>query len=81
MTTTPLALKRIACLLLGGRWGILAWGLSLIAVVAVALWDAHTLAMPLLMIKTASWGFWGFGIVRERKMRAALACTGPGAET
>ena len=55
---------------IGGPLGILAWGISGASALAILMWGLSTVAIPLLMLKTASWGIWGFGVFRESKMRA-----------
>ncbi len=59
---------------IGGRWGLVAWGISGASAMAVAVWGLQTVAIPLIMLKTASWGIWGFGVFRES--RAHLKQTG-----
>ncbi len=53
----------------GGPLGILAWCVSGASAVAIFLWGLNTVAIPLLMLKTASWGIWGFGVFRESRTR------------
>lgn len=53
----------------GGRTGIVAWGLSGAGALAVLMWGIKLMAVPLLMIKTASWGLWGVGVIRESRAR------------
>jgi hypothetical protein len=36
---------------------------------AVVLWGIKAVAIPLLMVKTASWGIWGLGVFRESRLR------------
>ncbi len=55
--------------IVGGRTGLVAWGLSGVGALAVLIWGIKLIAVPLLMIKTASWGMWGFGVVRESQLR------------
>ncbi len=55
--------------IVGGPTGMVAWGLSGIGAVAVLIWGVKLIALPLLMIKTASWSLWGFGVVRESQQR------------
>ena len=55
--------------IIGGPMGLLAWGISGASAVAILMWGLSTVAIPLLMLKTASWGIWGFGVFRESKMR------------
>ena len=54
----------------GGRLGVLAWSISGASALAIIMWGLETVALPLLMLKTASWGIWGFGVMRESKMRS-----------
>ena len=57
----------------GGPLGVLAWGISGGSALAIFLWGLNTVAIPLVMLKTASWGIWGFGVFRESKTRARQA--------
>jgi len=56
--------------IIGGPLGILAWSISGMSALAIVLWGLKTVALPLLMLKTASWGIWGFGVLRESKTRS-----------
>jgi hypothetical protein len=56
---------------IGGPLGLLAWSVSGASAVAVLIWGIKTVAIPLLMLKTASWGIWGIGVIKESKSRAA----------
>jgi len=58
---------------IGGPLGVLAWMVSGASAAAVVMWGIKAVAVPLLMLKTASWGIWGFGVVREAKARAGDA--------
>lgn len=62
-------LKRAARVVVGGTWGVVAWTLSGLSAMAVVLWGIKAVAIPLLMIKTASWGIWGLGVLRESRTR------------
>lgn len=53
--------------IIGGPLGVLAWAVSGASAVAVVVWGIKAVAIPLLMLKTASWGIWGFGVFRESK--------------
>lgn len=53
----------------GGPWGVVAWLVSGFSAAAVVIWGIKTVAIPLLMLKTASWGIWGFGVVKESRAR------------
>jgi hypothetical protein len=64
--------KRLLRVVVGGRWGVFAWSLSGASALAVVLWGLKAVAIPLLMLKTASWGIWGLGVIRESKARAPL---------
>ncbi|QSA95467.1 hypothetical protein [Methylococcus sp. EFPC2] len=55
--------------IIGGPLGLLAWGISGASAVAVIIWGLKTVALPLLMLKTASWSIWGFGVFRESKAK------------
>lgn len=55
--------------LIGGRIGAVAWGLSSAGAVAVLIWGIKTVAIPMLMLKTASWGLWGAGVLRQFQLR------------
>lgn len=54
---------------IGGPLGLLAWGISGASAAAIIMWGLSTVAIPLIMLKTASWGIWGFGVFRESKSR------------
>lgn len=56
--------------IVGGPVGLIAWGISGASAMAIVIWGLNTVAIPLLMLKTASWGIWGFGVFRESKTRA-----------
>ncbi len=62
-------LLRWGRVIIGGPLGIVAWGISGASAVAILMWGLSTVAIPLLMLKTASWGIWGFGVFRESKLR------------
>jgi hypothetical protein len=62
-------LKRAVRVVVGGTWGLVAWTLSGASALAVVLWGLKAVAIPLLMVKTASWGIWGLGVLRESKAR------------
>lgn len=62
-------LKRAARVIVGGTWGVVAWSLSGLSAMAVVLWGLKAVAIPLLMVKTASWGIWGLGVLRESRTR------------
>jgi hypothetical protein len=55
--------------IIGGPMGLVAWGISGASAVAIIMWGLSTVAIPLIMLKTASWGIWGFGVFRESKYR------------
>lgn len=55
--------------IIGGPLGLIAWSISGASALAIVLWGLKTVALPLLMLKTASWGIWGFGVLRESKTR------------
>ncbi|MBS1213996.1 MAG: hypothetical protein H6R26_2613 [Proteobacteria bacterium] len=55
--------------IVGGPMGIIAWSISGASAMAVVVWGLQTVALPLLMIKTASWGIWGLGVFRESRAR------------
>ena len=57
---------------IGGPLGLLAWSVSGASAVAIVIWGLKTVAIPLLMIKTASWGMWGLGVLKESKTRRLL---------
>lgn len=59
--------------IIGGPLGLIAWSVSGASAVAVLIWGLKTVAIPLLMLKTASWGIWGFGVMKESKNRLATA--------
>lgn len=64
----------------GGPLGVVAWGISGASAVAIFLWGLNTVAIPLIMLKTASWGIWGFGVFRESRTRLALSKKTPPVE-
>lgn len=55
--------------IVGGSAGLFAWSLSGAGAIAVAIWGIKTVAFPLLMLKTASWGIWGAGVMRQSHLR------------
>ncbi|WP_367025762.1 hypothetical protein ABZN20_14955 [Methylococcus sp. ANG] len=61
---------------IGGRWGLVAWGLSGASAMAVAVWGLQTVAIPLIMLKTASWGIWGIGVFKESRDNLRLGRKG-----
>ncbi|BCX88720.1 hypothetical protein MIN45_P1089 [Methylomarinovum tepidoasis] len=62
--------KRLSLkVLIGGPAGIFAWSLSGAGALAVVIWGLKTIALPLLMIKTASWGIWGAGVLHQSQRR------------
>jgi len=61
--------------IIGGPLGLIAWSVSGASAIAVLIWGLKTVAIPLLMLKTASWGIWGIGVMRESKMRTGIAQT------
>jgi hypothetical protein len=69
MPDLPEKLLRWGRVIIGGPLGVLAWSISGFSALAILLWGLSTVAIPLLMLKTASWGIWGFGVLRESKMR------------
>ncbi|WP_145998591.1 hypothetical protein [Methyloterricola oryzae] len=54
---------------IGGPMGIIAWGISGASAMAIVVWGLQTVALPLLMLKTASWGIWGLGVFRESRAK------------
>ncbi len=78
VTTIKEKLKRIARavrrrlslrVIVGGPAGLFAWGLSGAGALAALIWGLKAIALPLLMIKSASWGIWGAGVLRESQRR------------
>ncbi|BCX82821.1 hypothetical protein MIT9_P2409 [Methylomarinovum caldicuralii] len=62
--------KRLSLkVLIGGPAGICAWSLSGAGALAVVIWGLKTIALPLLMIKTVSWGIWGAGVLHQSQQR------------
>jgi len=59
--------------IVGGPMGVFAWGISGASAVAIFVWGLNTVALPLIMLKTASWGIWGFGVLRESKTQIDAA--------
>jgi hypothetical protein len=72
MSKLQKTLKRLFRVVIGGRWGVFAWSLSGASALAVIVWGLKTVAIPLLMLKTASWGIWGLGVLRESRARTLL---------
>lgn len=64
-------LIRVIRVVVGGPLGLLAWSLSGASAMAIVLWGLKAVAIPLLMLKTASWGIWGWGVFRESRSRDA----------
>lgn len=52
--------------------GLVAWSVSGASAVAIIIWGLQTVAIPLLMLKTASWGIWGIGVIKESKTRKLI---------
>jgi hypothetical protein len=71
MSKLQKTLKDFFRIAVGGRWGVFAWSLSGASALAVILWGLKTVAFPLLMLKTASWGIWGLGVLRESRARTS----------
>ena len=71
MKTIKTELYRWLKLAIGGPLGLVAWSVSGASALAVLIWGLKTVAIPLLMLKTASWGIWGLGVIKESKVRAA----------
>ncbi|CAI8858032.1 hypothetical protein [Methylocaldum szegediense] len=69
MNKLQTTLKHLFRVVIGGWWGAFAWCLSGASTLAVILWGLKTVALPLLMLKTASWGIWGLGVLRESRAR------------
>lgn len=65
-------ISRWARIIIGGPMGAVAWGISGASAVAVLIWGLSTVALPLIMLKTASWGIWGLGVFRESRARTTL---------
>ncbi len=57
---------------IGGPLGLVAWSVSGASAVAIIIWGLQTVAIPLLMLKTASWGIWGIGVIKESKTRKLI---------
>ena len=72
MTVTKQKITSWLRLVVGGPVGIVAWSISGASAMAVLIWGLKTVAIPLLMLKTASWGIWGLGVFRESKSRRRL---------
>jgi len=66
-------LKNWGRVIVGGPMGVVAWSISGASAVAIFVWGLNTVALPLIMLKTASWGIWGFGVLRESKIRGTAA--------
>lgn len=69
MTTIKQQITKWIRVAIGGPMGIIAWGISGASAMAVVVWGLQTVALPLLMLKTASWGIWGFGVFRESRAK------------
>ncbi len=65
-------LVRWARIAIGGPLGLIAWSVSGFSAVAIVIWGLKTVAVPLLMLKTASWSIWGIGVIKESKTRRLL---------
>ncbi len=62
--------KRLSLrVIVGGPAGLFAWGLSGAGALAALIWGLKAIALPLLMLKSASWGIWGAGVLRESQRR------------
>jgi hypothetical protein len=71
MTPIKQNILRWLRVIIGGPLGILAWTVSGASAAAILIWGLKTVAIPLLMLKTASWGIWGFGVMKESRARPA----------
>ncbi len=69
MQDLPGKLTRWGRVIIGGPMGVVAWCISGASAVAILIWGLSTVALPLVMLKTASWGIWGFGVFKESKAR------------
>ena len=67
------ALRKYNRILIGGPVGLAAWGISGVGALAIAGWGLKAV-LPALVLKAASWGIWGFGVLREG--RAAVRSNG-----
>jgi hypothetical protein len=72
MTRIRETLVRWIRIAIGGPLGLVAWSLSGAGAVAIVIWGLKTVAIPLLMLKTASWGIWGIGVIKESKLKRLL---------
>jgi len=66
-------IKNWGRVIVGGPMGIFAWSISGASAVAIFVWGLNTVAIPLIMLKTASWGIWGFGVLRESRTHSTAA--------
>ncbi len=71
MSDLPGKLLNWCRVIIGGPLGFLAWCISGFSALAILIWGLNTVALPLIMLKTASWGIWGFGVFKESKSRIA----------
>ncbi len=51
--------------LIGGPLGAFAWSVGGAGAIAVLIWGIKTVAIPLLILKTTSWGLWGAGVLHQ----------------
>lgn len=63
------ALRKFNRILIGGPIGLAAWGVSGAGVLAIAAWGLKA-ALPALLLKAASWGIWGVGVLKESREAA-----------
>lgn len=68
--------RRFNRIVVGGPLGVAAWAMSGVCAAAIAVWGLNA-AVPVLIVKGASWSLWGFGVLREsaRTRRMGLAGT------
>jgi hypothetical protein len=60
------ALRKYYRILIGGPVGLAAWGLSIVGLLAIGAWGLKA-ALPVSLLKAASWGIWSIGVVRESR--------------
>ncbi|MFN3918714.1 MAG: hypothetical protein ACK4JF_00305 [Methylohalobius sp.] len=58
--------------LIGGPLGAFAWSVGGAGAIAVLIWGIKTVAIPLLVLKTTSWGLWGAGVLHQLTCRCRV---------
>jgi hypothetical protein len=69
LKTSLQTLRKYNRILIGGPVGLAAWGISGAGLLAIGAWGLKA-ALPALLLKAASWGVWGLGVMWESRAAA-----------